>query len=271
MTILRRTPLALSLIALLAACGSDPTPAPVDASSDTTDVSSDAAGDAAQDVSADTTGNDAGNDGAPADVPAADAASDDATRDAAGDTSTDAIIADGSTDVGADGATDARADVQTDASTDTASCVEGAVRCDAPLTAQTCRGGVWVSTTCRGFGAALGTYESCYQGACFDCLAGDGGVGCAASPPLCMTDAECYTNGRGRCVDGRCARRGPVECTSETDCTVWAPSTSAGCSAATIAGRSTRVCGDNATRCTVDAMCPAAFRCDATTGFCARR
>lgn len=273
-------PAALALVALLSACASDPGDGPADASSDTSaDV-------AAVDVS-DARGGDVTD--AAQDTPAVDAPADvasDAGGDAADVSSPDVVSVDGGHDAGADAgdalpsdapsdaSTDASdaADAGTDAPTDAAACVEGAVRCDGTLTAQTCRGGVWVSTTCRGFSAARNTYEVCYAGACFDCNAGDGGVGCSLDPPLCQTDAECYSNGRGRCVLGRCARRGPVECATDTDCEVWAPFSSDGCSAATIAGRATRVCSaGNATRCTVDAMCPDLYRCDTATGFCARR
>ncbi len=273
-----RSLLVLSLASMLAACGADPDPQSADAATDTaqgdasdgaadvSDVTDAATPDASADVATDTAGDaaevavdvvsDAG-----ADV--TDAATDTAPSDAPVDAARDVVVTDAS-DAGAD-VTDAGAD---------AGCVEGAVRCDSALVAQTCRGGVWVSTACRGYSGALNTYESCYAGACFDCNAGDGGVGCSLDPPLCQTDEECYRNGRGRCVEGRCARRGPVECATMDDCSVWAAPllTPAipGCISRTIAGRTAMVCETNE-RCTIDANCPAAYRCNTATGFCARR
>lgn len=273
-------PAAVAIVALLSACASDPGDAPADASSDTSaDVAavdaSDARGGDVTDSAQDTPAVDA-----PADVAS------DANGDAADVSSPDAVSVDGAHDGGVDagdalpsdapsdvstGASDA-ADAQTDAPTDVAVCVEGAVRCDGTLTAQTCRGGAWVSTTCRGFSAARNTYEVCYAGACFDCNADDGGVGCSLDPPLCQMDAECYASERGRCVGGRCARRGPVECRTADDCTVWAATgVTIGCSMTTIAGRATTVCGVGAvSRCTVDANCPDGFRCNSSSGFCVR-
>jgi len=272
-------PAALALVALLSACASDPGDGPADASSDTSaDV-------AAVDVS-DARGGDVTD--AAQDTPAVDAPADvasDAGGDAADVSSPDVVSVDGGHDAGADAGdalpsdapSDASTDVSdaadagTDAPTDAVACQERSVRCSGAAT-EFCVGGVWVVGSCGSLGP-VGTANTCAMGNCYACRRSDSGAGCA-SEPLCATDDDCFTIGRGQCVGGLCARRGFVRCaTIGAQCDAWlTTSSSATCATTTVDGRSETVCGGaGGALCTDDAMCPRNLRCEAASGFCVAR
>lgn len=259
---------ALFSVALLAACGNaDPTTAR-DATPEAMNTAPDAV--VAVDASVDHLASDV-----PIDVTVSDIYADTTgVADVLRDVPAAFDVADGRTDAARDAAADLAPalDVVDDRNEEDVGvpCVENAVRCADSRTVETCVVGVWYPTACARYNAATSSLEECVAGACYFCTALDGGAGCSFSPPLCTTNEACYRRGGGQCVDGRCAPRGPVECATQTDCVVWTWGTgSPECAEAVVERRRTRVCG-TVRRCTGDPMCPIGYRCDVTSGFCAR-
>lgn len=121
-----------------------------------------------------------------------------------------------------------------------------------------------------------GERETCdATNGCLRCGVGDAG----ACPTSCTSNVECADRGLGRCVDGHCARRGFMACTTGFDCSAWnLGSAGAECNTRFFRGRPIQTCvGSQAVLpCVSDANCPPAFNgnpawhCNASTGFCIR-
>ena len=185
------------------------------------------------------------------------------------------VVADVLVDAGADVAVDALdAPAPTDVADSTAPdasppCSDNTFRCGTGVMLERCTSGTWsLYNFCNNLTSS--TRETCGESACVLCAIPDGGTGCGT---ICATDGECHDQGRARCVGGRCARRGWVRCTMNTDCVGFSQGTSlTACSdGPTIDGAVIRVCsGMRSERCTSDAMCPRDYACNTATGFCAR-
>lgn len=150
-------------------------------------------------------------------------------------------------------------------------CSAGAFRCGSSGVVERCASGAWMlQTSCNTLTSS--TRETCSDSACVLCAIPDGGgAGC---DPLCTTDGECHDLERARCVDGHCARRGWVRCSTNPDCVGFSQGMGlTGCAdGPTIDGVVVRTCGGRRvnSNCTADAMCPRDMHCDTLSGFCVR-
>lgn len=268
--------LAILSALLLTACGATPPPTTPDASGDAAPVDVapvDVAPDAAPDAPPppDATPPDVAVDAAP-DAPV-DTAAPDVAPDAPPPTPDGAVdvAADAAADVAPEAARDAAPTDTADAAPDATPCVERATRCVGTSinVVDICIGGVWVRGTCPTTALPTGAIYACTMDVCLACRRDAAGTGCAAEP-LCAEDVDCYRLGLGRCVGGRCGRRGIVRCTQNSDCEAWSTSTtSEACVENAWAGAvPIMACGSAARPCNSDAMCPRSYRCDTAAGFC---
>lgn len=256
--------LAILSALLLTACGATPPPATPDASGDAApvDVAQDAAPDAPPppDVAVDAAPD------APVDTAAPDVAPDapPPPPDAAVDVAADAA------DVAPEATRDA---APPDTAPDATPCVERATRCVGTSinVVDHCIGGVWVRGTCP-TAPPTGALFACTMDVCLACRRDASGTGCSTEP-YCTEDADCYRRGLGRCSAGRCARRGPIRCTQNSDCDAWSTLTT-GESCGENRGLGpipVMTCATSSVLCNTDLMCPATYRCDTATGFCVVR
>ncbi len=151
-------------------------------------------------------------------------------------------------------------------------CTNDAIRCNTAGTGvERCVSGAWqLARTCVTTGLPSGSSASCYQGGCAYCLPGDGGPACG--PATCDDDDDCYRSRDGRCIDGRCSRRGILPCSAPSDCLPWIVSgVTSACTAdvSDLNGATVRACtGSLVGPCTADHQCPRAYRCDLRSGVC---
>ncbi|MDO9020860.1 MAG: hypothetical protein Q8S73_34495 [Deltaproteobacteria bacterium] len=151
-------------------------------------------------------------------------------------------------------------------------CTNDAVRCNtAGTSVERCVGGAWtLIRTCTTSGLPAGSSASCIGGACAYCRGVAGAPSCGDA--TCRTDDDCYREREGRCVEGRCFRRGILPCSGDAGCFPWAV-TGVGsyCTfdATDLNGATVRSCtGSIVAGCTSDSMCPRSYRCDLRAGRC---
>lgn len=152
-------------------------------------------------------------------------------------------------------------------------CVLGAMRCGGDAVVQRCERLLpelcpeW--RTSRGcLPSASGNPTVCREALCSLCAYPDGGGACG---PVCTRDQDCGDRSFGRCSPGGFCYPPPyVRCSNDTDCTVFATTSSRFECAGNVMG--VRVCRRVVAPepCLLDAQCPVGFLCDVTSGFCNR-
>lgn len=159
------------------------------------------------------------------------------------------------------------------ASACTSPCTENAIRCTGDASGvERCTGDAWaLARVCGTTGLPAGSSASCYLGGCAYCRGVDGGASCGEA--TCRVDEDCLRSGAGRCIDGRCGRRGILPCAAPADCLPWIipGETTSNCTLDTtdLNGTPVRGCtGALVGPCTADHQCPRSFRCDTSSGRC---